>query len=392
MNSIEEAIKDLKAGKMVILVDDVRRENEGDFVIAAEKIKPEHLNFITQHGHVITCLSMEEKDLKRLEIPLMTQTNNTHMGTAFTVSIEAAKGVTTGSSVFDRVKTIQAAVNPKSTLKDIVMPGHVFPLSAKAGGVFVRRGHTEGSVDLMRLAGLKPMAVISEIIKKDGTMARMPDLTKIAKAHKLKIISIQQIIEYRAQHAPVFTETASAKLPTKYGEFDVKIFSSPHHSEKHLVLTKKNKRSNLVRLHSECLTGDLLGSLRCDCGWQLDSSLKKISEEGGALLYMRQEGRGIGLLNKIKAYALQDKHNLDTVEANEELGFLADARNYIDAAQILHQLGLTKIKLLTNNPHKIQNLKDYGIECVERLSLISEPHHQNKKYLKTKREKLGHIL
>jgi 3,4-dihydroxy 2-butanone 4-phosphate synthase/GTP cyclohydrolase II len=337
-------------------------------------------------------LSMEEKDLKRLEIPLMTQTNNTHMGTAFTVSIEAAKGVTTGSSVFDRVKTIQAAVNPKSTLKDIVMPGHVFPLSAKAGGVFVRRGHTEGSVDLMRLAGLKPMAVISEIIKKDGTMARMPDLTKIAKAHKLKIISIQQIIEYRAQHAPVFTETASAKLPTKYGEFDVKIFSSPHHSEKHLVLTKKNKRSNLVRLHSECLTGDLLGSLRCDCGWQLDSSLKKISEEGGALLYMRQEGRGIGLLNKIKAYALQDKHNLDTVEANEELGFLADARNYIDAAQILHQLGLTKIKLLTNNPHKIQNLKDYGIECVERLSLISEPHHQNKKYLKTKREKLGHIL
>ena len=395
MNSIQEAIKDLRAGKMVILVDDIRRENEGDFVIAAEKIKPEHLNFITHHGHVITCLSMVESDQKRLGIPLMTQINNTHMGTAFTVSIEAAKGVTTGSSVFDRIKTIQAAVNPKATPKDIVMPGHVFPLAAKSGGVFARKGHTEGSVDLMRIAGLKPMAVISEIIKKDGTMARMPDLVKIAKTYKIKIISIQQIMEYRVQHDPVFKETASAKLPTKYGEFDVKIFSSPYHPENHLVLTKKNnknKPANLVRLHSECLTGDLLGSLRCDCGWQLDESLKKISEEGGVLLYMRQEGRGIGLLNKVKAYTLQDKYNLDTVEANEQLGFLPDERNYIDAAQILHQLGLTEIKLLTNNPHKVKNLRDYGIDIIERIALVSAPNKHNKKYLNTKRQKLEHVL
>ena len=395
MNSIQEAIKDLRAGKMVILVDDIRRENEGDFVIAAEKIKPEHLNFITHHGHVITCLSMVESDQKRLGIPLMTQINNTHMGTAFTVSIEAAKGVTTGSSVFDRIKTIQAAVNPKATPKDIVMPGHVFPLAAKSGGVFARKGHTEGSVDLMRIAGLKPMAVISEIIKKDGTMARMPDLVKIAKTYKIKIISIQQIMEYRVQHDPVFKETASAKLPTKYGEFDVKIFSSPYHPENHLVLTKKNnknKPANLVRLHSECLTGDLLGSLRCDCGWQLDESLKKISEEGGVLVYMRQEGRGIGLLNKVKAYTLQDKYNLDTVEANEQLGFLPDERNYIDAAQILHQLGLTEIKLLTNNPHKVKNLRDYGIDIIERIALVSAPNKHNKKYLNTKRQKLEHVL
>ena len=380
---------------MVILVDDIRRENEGDFVVAAEKIKPEHLNFITQYGHVITCLSMDAPDLKRLNIPMMTLENNTHMGTAFTVSIEAAKGVTTGSSVFDRVKTIQTAVNPKSTPKDIVKPGHVFPLAAKAGGVFVRRGHTEGGVDLMRMAGLKPMAVISEIIKKDGTMARMPDLEKIAKAHKLKIVSIQQIIEYRIQHDPIFKKTANAKLPTKYGEFDVTVFSSPYHPENHLVISKKLKKKSdvpLVRIHSECMTGDLLGSLRCDCGWQLDTALKKISQDGGALLYMRQEGRGIGLLNKIKAYELQDKHNLDTVEANEQLGFLADERNYIDAAQILHHLKLDNIKLLTNNPEKISNLKDCGISVVQRIPLISEPHPQNRKYLKTKREKLGHLL
>lgn len=392
MNSIQEAIKDLRAGKMVILVDDVRRENEGDFVIAAEKIRPEHLNFISNVGRGITCLSMSQDEVNRLQIPMMVPKNNSYMNTPFTVSIEATEGVTTGSSSFDRVKTILTAVNPKSKPTDIVMPGHVFPLSAAPGGVFVRRGHTEGSIDLMRVAGLKPMAVISEIIKKDGAMARMPDLQKIAKIHKLKIISTQQIIEYRVQHEPVFTETAHAKLPTQYGEFDVKIFSSPYHSENHLVLTKKNKKSNLVRLHSECLTGDLLGSLRCDCGWQLDASLKRISEEGGALLYMRQEGRGIGLLNKIKAYSLQDKHNLDTVEANEELGFLPDARNYIDAAQILHQLGLTKIKLLTNNPDKVNNLEHYNIEVVERLPLKSEPHKHNQKYLNTKRQKLGHMI
>lgn len=395
MNVIQDAIKDLKAGKMVILVDDVRRENEGDFVVAAEKITPEHLNFITQHGHVITCLSMGEADRKRLGIPMMTLENNTHMGTAFTVSIEAAKGVTTGSSVFDRVKTIRAAVNPKSTSNDIVMPGHVFPLAAKTGGVFVRRGHTEGGLDLMRLAGLKPMAVISEIIKKDGSMARLPDLERLAKKHKLKIVSIQQIIEYRIQRDAVFKKSASAKLPTKYGEFEVNVFSSPYHPENHLVLTKKaNRKSDtpVVRIHSECMTGDLLGSLRCDCGWQLDAALKKISQEGGALLYMRQEGRGIGLLNKIKAYELQDKHGFDTVEANEHLGFLADERNYIDAAQILHQLALTKIKLLTNNPDKINNLKSYGIQVDMRIPLISEPHPQNKKYLKTKREKMGHLL
>ena len=398
-STIQEALKDLQHGKMIILFDHESRENEGDLVMAAEKVTAEQVNFMMTQGRGLVCLSMLEKDLNRLGIPVMTPKNRSPLRTAFMVSIESRKGVTTGISAADRAQTILTAVNPKSVSEDIVMPGHVFPVQAVAGGVLVRPGHTEGSVDLMRLAGLKPSAVICEVMKKNGESARYPDLKKFAKKHRLKIISMKQIIEYRTMHDPIFTEQARAQLPTEYADFNLKLFSSPYHAEKHLVLVSKDKEknknkknNNLVRIHSQCLTGDMLGSLRCDCGWQLKQSLKIIAEQGGVLLYMDQEGRGIGLLNKIKAYALQDNEKLDTVQANEKLGFLPDARYYVEAAQILHQLGLNKIKLLTNNPHKINALKLCGIEITERVPLISEPHSVNQAYLKTKQQKMGHLL
>jgi len=391
INTIEEALRDLRQGKMIILFDHQDRENEGDLVMAAEKIQAKDINFMMTHGRGLICLSMQPEELARLHIPPMTAINRSRLRTAFMTSIEAATGVSTGVSAQDRARTIQVAIHPKSTADDLVMPGHVFPVAAVPGGVFVRQGQTEGSVDLMRLAGLKEAAVICETMKKNGESARSPDLKKIAKKHGLKIITVQQIIEYRAIHDPVFIETASALLPTVYGDFTSKIFSSNYHTEQHMVLLSA-KKNNLVRIHSECLTGDVLGSLRCDCAWQLQESLKIIAKEGGVVLYMRHEGRGIGLLNKMKAYALQDTGKLDTVEANEKLGFLPDARTYTDAAQILHQLGLKKIKLLTNNPHKIKSLEAFGIDIVKRVPLVSEPHKHNRHYLNTKHRKLGHLL
>lgn len=396
LNSIPEALKDLQKGKMIILIDDLNRENEGDFVVSAEKITPAHISFMAQEGRGLICLSLTQEVLNRLDIPMMTAKNKAHLHTAFTVSIEAAKGVTTGSSAFDRALTIRTAVNSKSTPDDLVTPGHVFPLAAAEGGVFARRGHTEGSIDLMRLAGLHPSAVICEIMKKNGRMARLPDLKVIAKKHQLKIISIEQIIQYRIAHDPIIQESARAILPLEKAKFVVKIFTQPFENDCHVVLynakIKNKQKPLLVRVHSECLTGDILGSLRCDCGEQLKISLEKISQEGGVLLYMRQEGRGIGLLNKIKAYGFQDTHFLDTVEANQKLGFPPDARDYMISAQILSKLGLKKIRLLTNNPHKIKELKNYGIEVVERVPLLIPAQEHNHIYLKTKRDKLGHFF
>jgi len=395
LNTIPEALKDLQNGKMIILIDDLNRENEGDFVVSAEKITPAHINFMAQEGRGLICLSLTEEVLNRLDIPMMTAKNKAHHQTAFTVSIEAAKGVTTGSSAFDRAHTILTAVNPQSKANDLVTPGHVFPLAAAEGGVFVRRGHTEGSVDLMRLASLHPSAVICEIMKKNGRMARLPDLKMIAKKHKFKIISIEQIIQYRMAHDSVIQESARAVLPLEKAKFTVKIFTQPFEDACHIVLQNskiKNKQKPvLVRIHSECLTGDVFGSLRCDCGEQLNLSLEKISQEGGIVLYMRQEGRGIGLLNKIKAYGFQDTHSLDTVEANQKLGFPPDARDYRISAQILSKMGIKKIRLLTNNPHKIKELQDYGIEVVERVPLLIPAQEHNHHYLKTKRDKLGHL-
>lgn len=396
LNSIPEALKDLQKGKMIILIDDLNRENEGDFVVSAEKITPAHISFMAQEGRGLICLSLTQETLNRLNIPMMTAKNKAHLHTAFTVSIEAAIGVTTGSSAFDRALTIRTAVNSQSTPDDLVTPGHVFPLAAAEGGVFARRGHTEGSIDLMRLAGLHPSAVICEIMKKNGRMARLPDLKVIAKKHQLKIISIEQIIQYRIAHDPIIQESARAILPLEKAKFVVKIFTQPFENDCHVVLynakIKNKQKPLLVRVHSECLTGDILGSLRCDCGEQLKISLEKISQEGGVLLYMRQEGRGIGLLNKIKAYGFQDTHFLDTVEANQKLGFPPDARDYMISAQILSKLGLKKIRLLTNNPHKIKELKNYGIEVVERVPLLIPAQEHNQSYLKTKRDKLGHFF
>ncbi len=396
LNTIPEAIKDLQKGKMIILVDDLNRENEGDFVVSAEKITPAHISFMAQEGRGLICLSLTQEVLSRLDIPMMTAKNKALHHTAFTVSIEAAKGVTTGSSAFDRALTIQTAVNPKSTSDDLVMPGHVFPLAAAEGGVFARRGHTEGSIDLARLAGLRPSAVICEIMKKNGHMARLPDLKVIAKKHKLKMISIEQIIQYRIAHDSVIQESARAVLPLEKAKFAVKIFTQPFEDDCHVVLynskIKNKQKPLLVRVHSECLTGDIFGSLRCDCGDQLKMALDKISHEGGILLYMRQEGRGIGLLNKIKAYGFQDTHFLDTVEANQKLGFPPDARDYMISAQILSKMGIQKIRLLTNNPHKIKELQTYGIEVFERVPLLALPHEHNQGYLKAKRDKLGHLF
>ena len=394
-STISSAIDDLRAGKMVILVDDEDRENEGDLILAAEKVTPESINFMSKYGRGLICLSLIEEDLKRLQIPMMVENNTSKFQTAFTVSIEAASGVTTGISAFDRAHTIQMAIDSKSTVKDIVMPGHIFPLRAQPGGVLARNGQTEGSVDLAKLAGLKPAAVLCEIMKDDGSMARLPDLITFAKEHHLKIISIKDLIAYRVCNETLIEEIASARLPLPpHGEFLLKIFSNQIDNYQHIALIKGPLNPNescLVRLHSECLTGDVFGSSRCDCGWQLESSINQIGEQGGVLLYMRQEGRGIGLVNKVRAYALQDS-GLDTVDANHKLGFSADSRNYGIGAQILHHLGVNKIRLLTNNPEKLQAMTDFGIDVEIRESLEMRPTEDNLIYLNTKREKLGHLL
>lgn len=394
--SIPEAIATLQQGGMLILVDNAERENEGDLMIAAEKITPQAVNFMVKHTSGVLCLPMAGEELDRLQIPLMVGNNKAQFGTAFTVSIEAAKGVGTGISASDRARTIQVAIDPNSTSDDIVMPGHIFPLRAREGGVLVRAGHTEGSVDLARLAGMRPGCVIGEIVRPDdGEMARVDDLIAFSKQHDIKLVAIDDLIAYRMQHECLVEEVTRTRLPIEgLGEFDMRIFTSDIDGLLHVALVKgeiAEDKTCLVRVHSECLTGDVFGSNRCDCGWQLRSALARIAEEGGVLLYMKQEGRGIGLVNKIKAYALQDK-GMDTVEANHHLGFAADHRDYGIGSQILRKLGIRKMRLLTNNPRKVYGISGYGLEIETREPIEMIPTADNISYLTTKRDKLGHLL
>jgi 3,4-dihydroxy 2-butanone 4-phosphate synthase/GTP cyclohydrolase II len=395
-NTIEEAIDDIQQGRMIILVDDEDRENEGDLTIAAEKVTPEAINFMARFGRGLICLSLNSEKVEALKLPLMADMNTSRFGTAFTISIEARKGVTTGISAHDRAKTIKTAIHPRTKPEDLAKPGHVFPLRAQPGGVLQRAGQTEGSVDLARLAGLYPAGVICEIMNDDGTMARVPHLARFARRHKLKMVTIKDLIQYRMRNECLVTRLATTTIPTTHGgEFTAIAFGNMVDDTVNIAMVKGDIRPDedvLVRVHSECLTGDVFNSKRCDCGDQLHKAMAMIKKEGkGVILYMRQEGRGIGLANKLKAYALQDK-GLDTVEANVKLGFKPDLRDYGIGAQILVNLGVRRMRLMTNNPKKLIGLEGYGLRIVERVPIETHPHEKNIKYLKVKKKKMGHIL
>lgn len=403
---IPEVLDELRAGRLVVLIDDEQRENEGDLVCAAENANPETINFMATHGRGLVCLPMAGELIDRLALPQQTADNTAPFGTAFTVSVDAATGITTGISAADRARTIQVAIAEGNEPTDLVRPGHVFPIRARDGGVLVRAGQTEGAVDLARLAGLKPAGVICEIMKADGTMARLPDLVDFCREHGLKMCSVAQIIEYRHRQECLVRRVARAKLPTEFATFDIHVYESFVDPYPHMALTlggigiegpdgevPVQDEPVLVRIHSECLTGDVFGSRICDCGEQLRTAMARIAEEErGAIVYMRQEGRGIGLTNKIRAYHLQQEQGLDTVEANEALGFLPDLREYGIGAQILTDLGVRKVRLMTNNPRKIVALKGYDLAIVERVPLVCPATKLTRRYLDTKRRKLGHLL
>jgi 3,4-dihydroxy 2-butanone 4-phosphate synthase/GTP cyclohydrolase II len=393
--TIENAIKDIKAGKPVIVVDDPGRENEGDIVVAAQKITPQLINFMAEYARGLICMPMKQERLEKLEIANMVEKPTEKKGCSFTVSVDYRIGTTTGISAYDRALTVKKLIDKTVKAKDFARPGHMFPLSYKEGGVLVRSGHTEAAVDLAQLAGLYPAGVICEIMNKDGTMARMPDLIKFAKKHKLKIVTIAELINYRRRTENFVKEIVSVNLPTRYGDFKMILFEDVLTKEAHLAVVKgnvRNKKNVLVRAHSSCETGDIFHSLRCDCGDQLETAFKAIEQKGqGVLLYMHQEGRGIGLVNKLKAYHLQEK-GLDTIEANVALGFPSDLRDYSIGAQILSKLGIKSINLMTNNPKKILGLEKYGLKIAKRIPVEISPTKANKKYLKTKKEKMGHML
>ena len=394
-HTIEEAIEDFRNGKILIVVDDEDRENEGDFVLAAEKVTPEAINFFVKEGRGVVCTPITSERAKELNLDLMVEANTSLHETPFTVSIDYLQGSTTGVSVMERANTVRALADPNAQAQDFGRPGHIFPLRAMDGGVLRRAGHTEAVVDLCKLSGLTPAGVLCEILAEDGTMARIPQLLNIADKFNLKIITVRALIEYRIRRDKLVQRLVSTNLPSMYGKFRIHLYKSQTDSKEHIALVKGEispEIPTLVRVHSECLTGDVFGSLRCDCNAQLVSSMQMIEKEGcGVILYMRQEGRGIGLLNKLKAYGLQDE-GLDTVEANEKLGFRADLRDYGIGAQILRDLGVGKMRLLTNNPKKIIGLTGYGLEVVERVSLEIDPNGYNDRYLATKRDKLGHLI
>lgn len=392
--TVEEAISDIRAGRFIIILDDENRENEGDLMMAAENVTPEAINFMARFGRGLICMPMTAERLRELDIPLMTSQNTESMGTAFTVSVDARINTTTGISAFDRATTVHALIDPVTRRNDIVTPGHLFPLQAKEGGVLRRTGHTEACVDLARLAGLQPAGVIVEIMNDDGTMARLPQLERFAQEHGLKMLTIESLIRYRMQYEKLVCRISEVSMPTEYGLFTAIGYESVLDGQCHIALVAGDPTcpDALVRVHSECLTGDVFSSKRCDCGEQLRRALQLISKNGnGVLLYMRQEGRGIGLANKLRAYALQDGGS-DTVEANHRLGYPADLRDYGIGAQILVDLGIKQIRLLTNNPRKVIGLEGYGLEIAERVPLEVEPNNVNRRYLETKRDKMHHLL
>ncbi|MDP3481480.1 MAG: bifunctional 3,4-dihydroxy-2-butanone-4-phosphate synthase/GTP cyclohydrolase II [Desulfoprunum sp.] len=397
VSSIEEVIGDIRAGKMIILVDDEDRENEGDLCMAAEAVTDEAINFMATHGRGLICLTLSPDLVDKLKLPMMVRDNRSPYGTGFTISIEAKTGVSTGISAADRARTVQAAVASDAKPSDLVSPGHIFPLRAKEGGVLVRTGQTEGSVDLARLAGMTTAGVICEIMNDDGTMSRMPDLERFAEKHGIKIATIADLVAYRLRQDILVHRAAEARVPTEHaGEFTAIVYTNDVDEHEHLALVKgdiSKVERVLVRVHSECLTGDVFSSSRCDCGLQLNAAMQMIDQEGcGVILYMRQEGRGIGLVNKLKAYALQDEEGMDTVEANISLGFKADLRDYGIGAQILRDLGVSKMALLTNNPKKIVGLEGYGIEVVARFPIEIMANAENKSYLQCKRDRMGHLI